>query len=125
MDLADPLDFRDPNAEKSGAESSGHDPLETFHSREYHHKKMDHQRLRKDRRLNLMRHLCDHGLEDEAANNTETPVKRLDSNSNLRFLGEQLVSQSILQPLANSKACTNCRSFSGVFTLSAGAQKVL
>lgn len=63
-----------------------------------------------------MRHLCDQDLEDTKENSADTLGKRLDPNSNLKFLGEKLVRCYRLQLGVNLKGFTD-RRFSKVSSL--------
>jgi len=92
MDLPGPFDFQDSNAENCVPFSFSNDLLQRFHSNQGPHMKGDREKPEKDRRLNLMRHHCEHAMGDEEVNSTRTPGKRLDPNSDLKYLGEELVS---------------------------------
>lgn len=113
MDLPDPFDFRNSDVENSTAEFTTHDLLQKFHSNESRHRKGDREKQEGDRRLNLMRHHCEHDLEDETLKNARIPVQRLDPNSNLKFLGEQLVSycNRLLWPSLLIGDFDSCRRF--------------
>lgn len=92
MSLPDPCDFRNSNSGCSEGEFTNHDLLHEFHSTEGRRVKGDPVKRIKDRRLDFMRHRCEIDSDDEATESCTTPSKRLDPNSNLKFLGEQLVS---------------------------------
>lgn len=93
MSLPDPFDFRDSNSDGSEGESTSHDLLELFYSTEHRRLLRDdpiHQD--KDRRLKFMRQYCENDSDGKVTEDCATTSKRFDSNSNLKFLGEQLVS---------------------------------
>lgn len=95
MDLPDPFGFRSTDAENPDEVTNSHDLLHNFYGKEGRGPKNEHLKQDKDRRLNLLRNLCENDLQDEMRRSSESPVKRLDPNSNLKFLGEQLVSASM------------------------------
>lgn len=92
MSLPDPFDFRDSDSDGPEGESTNHDLLQKFHSTERRGLKRDAVKRQKDRRLNFMRHYCDNESDGEGMESCATSSKRLGLNSNLSFLGEQLVS---------------------------------
>lgn len=92
MSLPGPFDFRDSNQDDPEGEPN-RDLLQKFHSTGRHNLKGDPVKRERDRRLNLMRHFCENDSDVEVTTNCATSGKRLESNSNLKFLGEQLVSE--------------------------------
>lgn len=94
MNLPGPFDFGDADvvADVPKGESANRDLLQNFHSTEYRGLKRDPVQRKRDRRLNLMRHCCENDSDGEGTESCGASRKRLGSNSNLKFLGEQLVS---------------------------------
>lgn len=92
MTLPGPFDFRDSNPDNPEGESTNYDLLQNFHSTDRRGVKRDPVQRTKDRRLNLMRHYCENDSDGEWTESCATSSKRMGSNSNLKFLGEQLVS---------------------------------
>lgn len=99
MSLPGPFDFLDSNSAGREGESTNHDLLQNFHSTGHRSLKLDPAQWTKDRRLNLMRHYGENDSDGEEVKCCATSGKRLGSNSNLKFLGEQLV--SVQNPIIN------------------------
>lgn len=93
MDLPNPSDFHASKTKKRFSESIAQDLLQEFHGHERHRPNEDSTKPGKDRRLNLMRHLCEHGVLDEERSKG---ASKIDPDLNKKFLGETLVSQCAL-----------------------------
>lgn len=95
MDLQDPLDFDVSRWQNSEGESISYDLLHSFHGNAESRTKSVHVKHMKDRRLNLVWHRCENDTQTVYEISARASKRRLDPNSNLKFLGEHLVSRCL------------------------------